>query len=54
MSKSDGVSDAGGSRQNPCFHLFEGPSRAFDASQLVLDLVARLIFFFRVASTNFL
>jgi hypothetical protein len=52
-SRSDGVSDGVGARQTLLFHLFEEPSRAFDASCLVLDLVPRLIFFFWVAPTNF-
>jgi len=46
VSESDGVSDEVGSRQNLLFRLFEGPKGAFDASQLVLDLVTCLIFFF--------
>ena len=33
--------------------FFEGPRGAFDASRLVLDLVACFIFFFWVASRNF-
>jgi hypothetical protein len=51
VSESDGVSDGVGSRQTLLFRRFEGPRRAFDASRLVLDLVACLIFFFWVAST---
>ena len=50
-SESDGVSNGVGSQQTLFFRLFEGPRRAFDASWLVLDLVACLIFW--VASTNF-
>jgi len=46
MSESDGVSDGVGSRQTLHFRLFEGPRRAFDASRMVLDLVASVIFFF--------
>jgi len=45
VSESDGVSGGVGSRQTVLFRLFEGPRRAFSASQLVLDLVACLIFF---------
>ena len=54
VSESNGVLDGVGSRQTTLFRLFEGPRRAFDASRLVLDLVACLIFFFWVAPTKFL
>jgi len=46
VSESDGVSDGAGSRQTLLFRLFEGPTREFNASLLVLDLVACLVFFF--------
>ena len=49
----NGVSDGVGFRQTLLFLLFEGPRRAFDASRLVLDLVACFIFFFWFASTKF-
>jgi len=48
------VSDGVWSRQTLLFRLFEGPRRAFDANQLVWNLVVRFIFFFWVASTSFL
>jgi hypothetical protein len=54
LSESDGVSDGDGSWQTLLFRLFDGPRKAFSTSQLVLDLVPCLIFFFWVASTNFL
>jgi len=44
VSESDGVSDGDGSRQTTLFRLSEGPRRAFDASRLVLDLVASFLF----------
>jgi hypothetical protein len=47
------VSDGVGSRQTLLFLLFEGQRRAFDASRLVLDLVACLIFFFELPQQNF-
>ena len=53
VSESDGVSDGVRSRQTLFFRLFEGPRRTFDASRLVLDLVACFIFLFWVASTHF-
>jgi len=45
VSESDGVTGGDGSRQTLLFRCFEGPRRAFDASRLVLDLVACLISF---------
>ena len=50
--ESDGMSDGVGSRQILLFRLLEGPRRAFNASQLVLDLVACLIFF-ELSQQNF-
>jgi len=52
VSESHGVSDGVGSRQTLLFRLFEG-RRALNASWLVLDLVACLIFFSWIAPTNF-
>jgi hypothetical protein len=46
------VSDGVGTWQTLSSVFFEGPRRAFDASRLVLDLVACLIFFLFVP-TNF-
>ena len=48
VSECYGVSDGVGSQQTLLFRLFEGPRRAFDASQMVLDLVACFILFFWV------
>ena len=45
VSQTDVVTDGVGSRKTLLCRLFEGPRRAFDASRLVLDLVACLIFF---------
>jgi hypothetical protein len=52
-SQSDGVSDGVESLQTSLFRPFEG-IRSFDGNRLVLDLVACLIFLFRVAPTKFL
>ena len=46
VSESDGVTDEAGFRQTTLFCLSEGPRRAFDASRLILDLVACMISFF--------
>jgi len=46
VSESDGVSDGVESWPTLLFRLFEGPRKTFDASQLVLDLVACVTFFF--------
>jgi hypothetical protein len=47
--ESDGVSDEVESRQTLLYRLFEGPRKAFDASRLVLDLLACMILFFLFA-----
>ena len=54
VSERVGVSDGVWFSQTLLFRLFGGPRRTFNASQIVLDLVACFIFFFWVASTNFL